>query len=180
VHLTEGSYDSIVVMPIYTLNGNFGGAINISTFVLQIAAHGLAQGPLPQLPAGAVTNLGPSGTHLLPIAVAPAKAVAIGLITCASVIYASTDPGAFAGTFIHHANAGHVGHGDVTAARAALGNPPWTSVIVVFAHPGPQDPGYNASIATIAAPGVLPNNIVEIPNLTAGQFGVNNLGQIGF
>ncbi|NOI24393.1 hypothetical protein [Vibrio mediterranei] len=84
-----------------------------------------------------------------------------------------------AAAWVHHANAGHVGIADVNAAIVALGNPPVASILVIFAHPGAQDAGYNGSIATIAAQGIPANNIVEIPNLLVPQFGINNLGMIG-
>ena len=79
---------------------------------------------------------------------------------------------------MHHANAGHVSIADVNNALLALGAPA-ASVIVIFAHPGASDPGYLASINTIAGQGIPAANIVEIPNLVVAQFGINNLGQIG-
>ena len=107
--------------------------------------------------------------------------ISVGLITCASVIYVSTHPGANALAHVHHANAAHVAVGDVLAARAALGMPPWGTIQVIFAHQnGAGDPGCAASMLTIVNQGVPANNIIEIPNLIVGQFGINNLGQIGF
>src|SRR5262245_52255819 len=131
-------------MPIvYTLNGNFGGPVNISAFVAAaqaaVAAGHAAGGALPRMPITAlgttVYNLGVHGTQAAPIGLVDERTLAFGLITCAAVIYASTDPAAAAAAWVHHANAGHVGAGDVAAARAALNNPPWASILAVFAHP---------------------------------------------
>jgi hypothetical protein len=169
-------------MPAYVINGAIGPAVNMGAFInnVQLQAPPVT-GPMPgQLPIAPATNLGTGQAHLQPLAPVNSKTVITGLITCAAVLYVSRDPGAVAGIWLHHANAGHVTVGDVNAARAALGNPPWNSIEVVFAHLGPADPGYAGSIATIAAQGIPANNIVQIPNLLIGQLGVNNLGFMGF
>lgn len=165
-------------MPIYTHNGALGQPVNISAFVTSAQNAAAPGGPLPYL-NGAGVNLGVNATALAAIGPVAQVTNAFGLITCASVIYASTDPAAVAGAWVHHANAGHVAVGDVTAAIAALGNPPAGSILVIFAHPGPHDPGYAGSIATIVAQGIPAANVVEIPNLLIPQFGINNLGWIG-
>lgn len=163
-------------MPIYTHNGNMGPAVNISTFVA--GAQVTPAGPLPHLP-GPVNYLGVNATGVVALGPVPAVTKAGVLITCAAVIYVSNHPGAAAAAWVHHANAGHVGGADVTAARAGLGNPPANSLLVIVAHPGPHDPGYATSIATIVGQGVNANNIVEIPNLIVPEFGIDNLGMIG-
>jgi hypothetical protein len=170
-------------MPIvYQLNGGIGPAVNLGAFINHVQHQNPpVAGPMPgQLPADPTTNLGPNQTHLQPIAAANSRTLIIGLITCAAVLYVSTDPAATAGIWLHHANAGHVAPGDVTAARLALGNPPWASILVIFGHPGPNDPGYTGSMATMIAQGVLGNNIIEIPNMIVAQLGANNLGFMGF
>ena len=175
-------------MPItYTANGNVGLPVNIAAFVAAAqaaAAAGLAAGgPNPRISngPGPQVNVGTGAVAAQAFGVAAGKTIAWGLITCASVVYTSTNPGAFALAHIHHANAAHVGPADVVAARAALGLPPWASIMVIFAHQnGAGDVGCAASMMTIVGQGVPANNVIEIPNLLVGQFGINNLGQIGF
>ena len=113
------------------------------------------------------------------IGIANERTRAVGLLTCAAVIYVSTDPGAAAAAWVHHAGAGCVDAGHVVTARHQLGNPPWASILVIFAHPGPGDEGYNASMIKMLAQGILTNNIIEIPNLLGGRFGICNRGHIG-
>jgi hypothetical protein len=139
-------------MPIvYILNGTIGNPVNISRFITNaqnnLAPGGSMPGRLPT--GGAVIDLMTNQTALLNIGPVPQTVRVIGLITCAAVIYVSTDPGAVAGAWVHHANAGHVDAGDVTTARTQLGNPPWASILVIFAHPDPPDAGYNASMTTM-------------------------------
>lgn len=165
-------------MPVYVHNNQFGPPVNISAFVAAAQAAAAPGGQLPML-GGPGNNLGVNATAAAPIGPVAGVTRAFGLITCASVIYVSTNVAAAAAAWVHHANAGHVGIADVNAAIVALGNPPVASILVIFAHPGAQDAGYNASIATIAAQGIPANNIVEIPNLLVPQFGINNLGMIG-
>ena len=165
-------------MPIYNHNGQLGQPINISTFVRHAQNAVAPSGPLPNL-GGVGTNLGVNAAALNNIGPVDQITKAYGLLTCASVIYLSTSPAAVAGAWVHHANAGHVGGGDVNTAIARLGNPPAASILVIFAHPGNHDNGYAQSIATIVASGILANNVVEIPNLIIPQFGINNLGCIG-
>jgi hypothetical protein len=172
-------------MPIiYNLNGVFGPNTNIAAF---IAAAQIppppALGPMPghfPVGGGPVNNLGPNMTALSMISPVPQQTIVIGLITCAAVFYMSTDPDAVAAVWVHHANAGRVTAADVVAARAGLGNPPWASICVVFAHPGPSDNGYSDSMNTMISQGIPTNSIIEIPNMVIPQIGVNNLGQLGF
>ncbi|MDY4297563.1 MULTISPECIES: hypothetical protein [unclassified Xanthomonas] len=164
-------------MPIYNHNGTFGHPVNISRFVTDVQ-NGVVAGPLPYL-AGAGNDLGVNASAAQAIGPVPGITRAFGLITCAAVIYVSTDPNAVPAAWVNHSNAGHVSAADVAAALASLGGPPPASVLVIFAHPGASDPGYLASIGTIGASGIPANNIVEIPNLIVPQFGINNLAQIG-
>jgi len=164
-------------MPIYNQHGTFGTPVNISRFVASVQGGNVA-GPLPYL-AGAGNDLGVGASATQIIGPVAGITRAVGLITCASVIYVSTDPNAAPLAWVSHSNAGHVSAIDVATALASLGAPPPASVLVIFAHPGASDAGYLASIATIAAAGIPANSIVEIPNLIVPQFGINNLGQIG-
>tara|TARA_R110000868_G_scaffold119310_6_gene316002 strand:+ start:10758 stop:11276 length:519 start_codon:yes stop_codon:yes gene_type:complete len=168
---------------IYHLNGAIGPSVNMGVFIAGIQAHvppPVAGGPLPgQLPVAPTTNLMVGQTHLQPIGGMNSKTFVIGLLTCAAVLYVSVDPHAVAGVWLHHANVGHIVPADVVAARAGLGNPPWASIRIIFAHQGASDPGYIASLATMVAQGIIGNNIIHIPNLTTSHFGVHNTAFIG-
>jgi hypothetical protein len=158
-----------------------GPPINISAFVngAKMTPAGPQPGPLP---ANIQTvQLGPTQAALQPFAGPPeSKTVVINLITCAAVLYTSTDPAARAGIWIHHAQAGDVSRNDVDTALQNLGNPPPDSVLVVFAHQGRPDPSYDQSFSTMVDRGIDDHSIIEIPNVFARQFGADNFGQLGF
>jgi hypothetical protein len=169
-------------MPVvFVLNGQIGPTpLNILSFIRGAQAH--PAGPQPgRLPSGITTvSLTYSQTGMQFIREAPSKTVVVGLISCAAVLYVSTDRHAVPGVWLHHANAGHVSGENVQSAIHNLGSRPAASIYVIFAHPDPSDNGYNASMATIAEHGINDHNIIEIPNVIVPQFGVDNLGQIGF
>jgi hypothetical protein len=166
---------------VYQPTNEIGPPTNISAFVN--GAKMTPAGPWPgQLPANIPTvRLGKNQAALQPFAGPPgSKTVVINLITCAAVLYASPDPAAAAGIWIHHADAGAVSGNDVDTALQNLGDPPPDSVLVVFAHETAPDPDYNASFSTMMDRGIDKDSIIEIPNVFAGQFGADNLGQVGF
>jgi hypothetical protein len=168
-------------MPVvYALNGTIGSTVNILSFIRGAQAN--PAGPSPgALPQGIATvQLTYSQVGMQFIRGAPSKTVVIGLITCAAVLYVSSDPHAVPGVWLHHANAGHVSGNDVHLALHNLGGPPVASIDVIFAHPGASEAGYNASMATIAEQGINNHNIIEIPNMIVPQFGVDNFGHLGF
>lgn len=166
-------------MPVYIGDGTGGPPVNISTFVRN--AQGGATGPTPFLatPAHMNVQIGKSVTRTQVIDLTISATEAFGLTTCASVIYASTDPRVPKPVaYVHHANAGDVSADDAAKALAALGGSP-LHVLVVFAYPGSADKGYTDSIEAIAAKGVPGKHIIEFPNLMTGSFGINGRGQIG-
>jgi hypothetical protein len=164
---------------LYANNGNFGGNPNMMTFILAAQPPAIAGGPMPTGLGGVPTTWLTTGLSAAQnIGIVAGKTVAVGLSSCASVIYASTDPAANAIIWVHHVNAGAVTAAHVNQARLQLGNPPWATIFVVYGHAGIQDPGYLAAIKVIQNQGIPANNIVEIPQLV--NLGVNNLGQLGF
>ena len=169
-------------MPIvFQPTNEIGPPTNISAFVN--GAKMTPAGPWPgQLPANIPTvKLGPTQAALQPFAGPPgSKTIVYPLYTCAAVLYTSTDPAATAGIWLHHAQAGSVSGTDVDTALQNLGDPPPSSVLVVFAHDGPPDPGYNASFSTMVDRGIDGDSIIEIPRGYGSQFGADNLGQLGF
>lgn len=164
---------------LYSHTGGFmNNPMNISTFI-QYVQRGNNRGPIPFLRSQTTNNVGTNQTAIVQIANANNLTKAVGLITCASVIYVSTDPNALAVAYVHHAGSGYLAPQDIIDARNVLGNPPWNTILVIFAHPKPTDGGYADSIASLNALGIPNNNVVEIDNLTTGCYGINNLGQIG-
>lgn len=172
---------------IYEHNGDYTkpeACPNIAAFVLAAQANRKPTGALPWGPmAGTATSLGQTQQAAQAIRSDQSlggarKTIAFGLLTCAAVIYASTDPNAARVCWVHHAPSGAITVANVTNARVQLGNPPWPSIIVVIAHPEAHNNYYQADTNTIAGQGVPPNNIVVIPNVEP-HFGVNNRAQLG-
>jgi hypothetical protein len=166
---------------VFEPNGDLGPPINISAFVN--GAKMTPRGPQPgQLPTNIPTvHLGRNQGALQPFAGPPgSKTVVINLLTCAAVLYSSTDSAAAAGIWIHHADAGVVSRNDVDTALRNLGDPPPDSVLVVFAHETRPDPNYDQSFSAMVDRGIDDNSIIEIPNVFGRQFGADNLGQVGF
>jgi hypothetical protein len=152
------------------LCGLMGGALG-GLAVLPPASFGF-----PFLGGGGLTHdLYTNATHLLP-AGSPATVVrAVGLMTCASVIYYSNAGAAY----IHHANAGDVTAANFNTALAALGIAA-ANAWIIYAHNKPTDPGYQASLASFVVWGVPANNITEITDLFYPNFGINNFGWLGY
>jgi len=164
-------------MPVYIGDGTGGPPVNISTFVRN--AEGGAKGPTPLLgTSGKRVLIARHETGVQPIDLTGSSTVAWGLTSCASVVYASTDPRAPPIAYVHHANIGHVSADDVAKALATLGGEPFR-VLVVFAYPNVRDKLYTESIGTIVAKGVPRRHVIEFPNLMTGSFGINARGQIG-
>lgn len=167
-------------MPIYTPNSDLQN-VTILDFVSN--AQTVTQGSMPFLPR---PTRGMQQTFLYTHQTATVvidnnqqrQVRAVGLSSCAVVIYASSDQTNYNQAWIHHANAGDVSNNDVLNAINAIGNPPINSIVVIFAHPGPHDDGYQDSINIIALAGVAANNIVEIENSNS-VFGIDNNGYIG-
>lgn len=164
---------------LYSHTGGFmNNPMNIAAFI-QHVRQGNNQGPIPFLRGQTTNEVETNRTAIVPIATANNLTRAVGLITCASVIYVSTAPNALAIAYLHHANAGYLAPQDIIDAGNALGNPPWNTILVIFAHPKATDKGYADSITSLIAQGIPNTNIVEIENLITGCYGINNLGQIG-
>jgi hypothetical protein len=132
-------------MPVYKPNGKMRPPITISELVTEtwkaIALDKAAINPFPLLSKGQAAQEVYQGKAFFVPFDGKTEAVAIPLLTCAAVIYASTHPLASAGVWLHHAGAGVVNDKDVAAAVTALKNPPLNSILVVYAHPQSPDKG---------------------------------------
>ena len=100
---------------------------------------------------------------------------AVPLITCACVIYQSTESTMI---HIHHAPSGTIYEEDIHRALTSLGTTNARSLYVIFAHSTPHDNEYQASLDLLVESGIPEDNILEITN-GPSTFGVNSLGQIG-
>jgi hypothetical protein len=162
-------------MPVYLHNGKFGEPVHIQKFVRDAATT--PQGPLPFL-GGEGKLITVSAKEIKPqdIGTTVGSTKAMGLLSCAAIIYWA--PGATC-ALVHHAFVGNITSGGVFHAikqlRVAANN-----ILVIYAHPNPQDKGYTDDFQKITDETEIgPNNVVEIPNLPVGQFGINNYSQIG-
>lgn len=112
----------------------------------------------------------------------PDLAKAIGLISCACVIFQNKVQGAPNGeAYIYHAASGVLSANEIGDALGAIN---WqnngANIRVVFAHPDGASPGYITSLNNIVNAGIPTNQIIEIMNLSINTFGMNNNGLIGY
>lgn len=105
--------------------------------------------------------------------------VAAGLQSCAAVCYVNTQSTT---GYVYHSPMGDISQASFQQAMSAIQavGPPYTTVYVAYAHRDATDQGYQSGIASLVNLGVPTNNIVEITNLVLGEFGLNNLFQLGY
>ncbi len=163
--------------------GEGGNPITIPALALWAGTHNGEDASFPYLQG----NLHALGTHdagLLQFGGDLSRMLAVGMTSCASVIYVSTHPNAPAVAWVHHANTGTLTYGDVATALTHLGilsiHQGVASVFVIYAHPKPTDSGYAQGVGVLVSNGIPPDNIVEIDELKNSSFGINSHGQIGF
>lgn len=167
-------------MPLlYTPDGSFGPPRSISNFVGGLGGNN-GGGPLPSVMGGyaPATYLGQGQAGVQVIGVNPGSTVALGLLTCAGVVLASTNPNDPPRAWVYHAPSGSLTNNDVANALAALGNVNANDVVAVYAHPNPSDQYYVADATVLVNNGVPNGQVVEIESLPGVIFGINNLGQI--
>jgi hypothetical protein len=114
----------------------------------------------------------------------PAVLSSVGLRSCVSVIYTSTDIHAQACAHVHHANCGTLTPTDIYQAIQSLypDNPDYSpdprKIYVVYAHLGSNNL-YEVEIKKLPECDILINNIIEIEELPVDNFGIDNKGCIG-
>ncbi|MFQ3185284.1 hypothetical protein [Marinomonas primoryensis] len=154
----------------YVYNGTYQHSMSISGMLQMGVTQG--RGPIPRLTGGGVSTQIPQATgRFIPFDGTANNGIAIPLLTCAAVLFSSTDPGANLGTYVYHALSGTVGGGVINIAVAALGNPPLTSILVVYTFPNPSDANYVADAQSIVDFGIPAGQVLFAPNLTASDFG---------
>lgn len=165
---------------VYTCTGGVGEPINIAQFVQDARRNPMGRQPGKLEEGLPATRLKEGQTNLQLQSLAKSKTVTTILYTCAAVLYYSSDAKSMPGVWCHHAPSGVVKSSDVLMAIERLGNPPRETIRVVYAHDGPRDAKYDKQINTIVIEGVLPGNIIEIPNLPMPMLGVDYQGMLGF
>ena len=161
----------------YTYNGAMQQGLPFSGMISQ--AQNNHTGPLGLLPPGTSTYLGEGQGGYIAFDGSTNRLIALGLITCAAVIFVSTDAHAHAGAYVYHAKSGTIPGGTVQTARAALGNPPIGSLLVIYTFPKPTDPNYVADAQSIVNAGVPAANVIFASNLAASQFGISSACFVG-
>ncbi|WPP50822.1 hypothetical protein [Catalinimonas niigatensis] len=154
----------------YVYNGKMQQNISIS----KMLRFGLTQGggPIPRLTGGGnTTHIHQTNGSFIPFDETANKGIASGLLTCAAVLFASTDPNAELGTYVYHALSGSVNIATINNAREFLGNPPAKSIVVLYTFPNPSDDNYVASAQGIVNSGIPANQVLFAPNLPTSHFG---------
>jgi hypothetical protein len=163
---------------LYTHNGNFEQPINITSMIKRVA-NGVHNGPVPCLLAEQnVIQVHQQEDQTIELSINSICAKAIPLLTCAAVIYASTNPNDKPIAYIQHILSGVLSEQDIKNALSALKTENEKDVCIIYAHPNASDSGYSEAIHLLEQR-FDPNKIVEIEKLTACSFGINNLGMIG-
>ena len=162
----------------YIYNGVYQQGMSISGMLqLGVTKGG---GPIPRLTGGGLSTMIPQATGLfVPFDGTANHSIAIPLLTCAAVLFSSTDPDAHLGTYVYHALSGTVSNSAINTAVAALGNPPLASILVVYTFPNPSDANYVAAAQNIVNFGIPAGQVLFAPNLTTSDFGVSGNTFIG-
>jgi hypothetical protein len=168
-------------MPQITINVSSKSTARTLGYLIDEADEKGARVDLPLL-QGTSTTVAPHVMKTVEISSGnPQVLRATGLMTCAAVIFVSSDAKALARAVVYHANSGHVTTETIAAALKELGSPPISSLMVMYAIARAWDSDYDKTIALMVKAGILAKNIVWAANLsTISQFGVNNSGQLGF
>jgi hypothetical protein len=167
---------------LYRCNGQTRDNPNLSLFVDSARwswpnAIGPTPGGLGSLPE---TRLREGQGSLQLLTPTPSKTVVWGLLTCAAVIYYSTHHTATPGIWCYHANAGVLSAGSIDEARSRLGDPPWDTIVVVYAYARPREARYATQLQKLVNQGIRPGNIIEVSNLSYFNLGVDNQGRLGY
>lgn len=178
---------------IYTCTQEKIEPVNIRNFIPRTQQYGQQVspgrylGPTPYIPGREGTKYNVLTTHqkgLLTFDANPTILYSSGLLSCASVIYTSTDIHAQACAHVHHANCGTLEPTDIYQAIQSLypensvHSPDPGKIYVVYAHPA-SNVLYGDEIKKLLECGILLDNIVEIEELPTDNFGIDNNGYIG-
>lgn len=162
----------------YALTGGTKDGMTISTVVRSAQSSG--GGPTPRIAAGEAISVRQSEYELIRLTSENEKLIATPLITCAGVVFASTDRSAPPIAAVYHAGGGYVDPRVLNNIWRDLGQPAPASLLVLYAMPNPIDDGYSSDIRTLETFGVPANQLVCIERLPSSSFGINSHGQVGY
>ncbi|KOA21328.1 hypothetical protein CLHOM_02550 [Clostridium homopropionicum DSM 5847] len=104
---------------------------------------------------------------------------AFGLITCASVVFASVGNEDPAIVCVYHAPSGVLSNNIIQDAVTGLGNPNLNNLYVIYAINNKKDENYIAEAGKLITFGIPNDNIVFIEQINSSCFGINSHGQVG-
>jgi hypothetical protein len=110
----------------------------------------------------------------------PFQVRAVGMISCAMVCFLRQGLADLRG-FFYHANAGAVPPGIVQNARRFIAAPAsGRGVTVVYAHPGRAGGGYATEVGQLQVALGAEAQVLEIVDLFAPDFGMNEKSEVGY
>lgn len=156
----------------------YNGSIQQNMTFNQMVAAALANqgGPQPRCRQASNFDVPERTGVTVPLNGATTRYVAMPLLTCAAVIFASAQS---SNAYLYHAGGGIVPQLTFAAAMTALGNVPLASVFVIYTFPTPSDKYYYGDASAIATYGVPEANIIYAPKLPDTFFGITSQGIVG-
>lgn len=165
-------------MLFYQSNNTLQIGMSISTVVDNATAN--TPSPMPQLESCnqrnfvyqeemKAINMGPNKENL----------ISYGLLTCASVVFASIGSEDPALGVVYHALSGTLDNGIIQRAVTSLGNPKLKNILVIYAINMPRDENYINDAQKLITFGIPDANVVFIENINSISFGINSHGQVG-
>ena len=134
-------------------------------------------GPQPMVKGGTFVMVAEGQGKRVAINETDTHYAAIPLLTCAGVIFSSTEaPELF---YLYHAPSGTVSKAAFQEAMDALKNPALDTVHVIYTFPNKSDAGYLADANEIIGYGVPKDQFLYAPDLTGSSFGINTKGLLG-
>jgi len=162
----------------YALTGGQQDGMTISAIVRSAQSSG--GGPIPRIASGEAVNVRQSEYGLIRLTAETEKLLATPLITCAGVVFASTDGAASPIAAVYHAGGGYVDPRVLSSIWRDIGQPAPASLLVLYAMPNPIDEGYSGDIRTLETFGIPSNQVVCIERWPTSSFGINSHGQVGY
>lgn len=105
---------------------------------------------------------------------------AIPLLTCASLVVASTHAGPGMKGAVYHALAGSLPDAILSSIHATLEYAPLNSLLALYVFPNPMDDDYQRDLNKLVSFGIPTNNVVYMDNFPYNRFGINKLAEVGF
>lgn len=151
----------------YIYNGAIQPNITFSTMINNALAN--QGGPQPSC-SQPIDVMVPQATGVaVPLDGTTKRYVAVPLITCAAVIFASHQS---ATAYLYHALSGTVPQQAFNDAMAALGPVPIASVYAIYTFPNPSDANYLADAGQLVTRGIPAANVIYAPQLMGSSFGI--------